>query len=370
LFINSITFYNFRNLTNQSISLFPTVNFIIGLNGHGKTNIVEAIYCLSRGKSFRTSRTTELVQESSNEASVFAKVIRKDTNLTLGFAIKDKSRQFFIDHENKSSVRELLGKLISVSFTPSDIALIKGAPSERRAFIDKHIMDSKGSFIETIMTYQRALKHKALILRQGRCRPQELSPWNTILSESGALILRERESFLNRLKPLAEKYYQRFTNETTSLDLTLHGGGANKEELYNSEKFMNILEQNAQKEISNKTATIGPHRQDILFNIDDKNSRAYSSQGESRSLVLALKLGALEMIEEDIGESPVVLLDDVDSELDVHRRDALLEMIFSKERQVLVTATHVRNNELKEYGKYSIFEVSRGTIKEKKDLSC
>ena len=363
--INSLTIYNFRNLLHQSIQLFPEVNFLVGQNGHGKTNFIEAIYCLSRGKSFRTSKLKEIVNKENEEASVFAKIISADISTTIGLSIKNGEKQYYLNHENVKSIRDILGKIVCITFTPNDLALVKGGPSERRSFIDKHVMDSRSSFVEPILTYQRALKHKNLLLKNNIRSENELLPWNRIMAEAGYEIYNERRNFIQQLEPKVEKYYRRFSNESTEIKLSLSETRHATENYKSHEEMFEALNKLASNEIKLRSTIAGPHRQELSINIDNKNSRMFSSQGEARSMVLALKLSALEIIEENINESPITLLDDVDSELDAHRREALMEMIFSKGRQVIVTATHIRANELDQIGKYAVFDVSNGSIREK-----
>ena len=360
--IQSVSTYNFRNLEDQNTSLHQGVNFIIGQNGQGKTNFIEAISLLSRGRSFRTSKSKELIKSGKKEASVFANINNDSQVFNLGLSIKNKEREYFLNQDRLPSLKEFISRLLLISFSPDDLSLIKGAPQERRNFLDKHILDIKPSYIEHVFSYQRALKNKANLLNSAATvTARDLSPWNQILSEAAVNIIKERKNIIYDLIPRLTHYYRIFSNEDSSITFNI----TNKYFSYSDtdrDLYYQTLNNMSEKEIIYKSCLAGVHKDEIEINLNNKNSRFYASQGETRSLVLALKIAVLDEIEEKRQQVPVLLLDDVDSELDLSRRQALGDIIFAKERQIIITGTQLPHFEKKTGSKYFVFNVNKGQI--------
>jgi len=330
--------YQYRNLADTKASFSPHVNFIFGRNGQGKTNLVEAIALLSAARSFRTQSMAEVVRWGEQSASVFAALSGKLGDEEVGLAIEAGQRRAFLNGSPVRSMAEFVGRLVSVSFSPTDLAIIKGAPQGRRRFVDRHLIDLEPRLMGEVLEYSRALRNKAALLKQGQAGPGELEPWNALLARSGAAIIAARRRLLAMLEAKSEPLYRTIAAGEGSVQLTLEtnveeGAGESVEGLYSQ------LMRAAPREAKRRAPLIGPHRDDVRIDLSGHDSRAFASQGQSRSLVLALKLATIELIEEHRGESPVVLLDDVDSELDQTRSNALFELVYSAPRQVFVTGT-------------------------------
>jgi DNA replication and repair protein RecF len=360
--ITDLSTYNYRNLEDQNISLHSGVNFLIGKNGQGKTNFIEAISLLSRGRSFKTSKSRELVKSGTKETSVFANVKNAELEFNIGIAIKQGEKEYYFNQDKLPSLKDFIGRLIAISFSPDDLNLIKGGPLERRNFLDKHILDIKPSYIDHVFSYQRALKNKSNILKNNfSAGKNDLMPWNQILSESGSHIMKERLLLLEKILPRVAHYYRIFSNEDSEVKISIKNGSFSYDN-YTAENLMQAFQNNIERELTQKNCIIGIHKDDIEVTLNGKNARFYASQGETRSLVLAMKISVLDEIENTREMLPLLLLDDVDSELDSSRRQALADIIFSKERQIIITGTQLPHFEQQKSSNFFIFDVSHGVV--------
>lgn len=366
MLIKSLRTYNFRNLNDSKVEFSPGINIIIGPNGQGKTNLVEAVSLLSHARSFRTSDSKELIRRDSNEASVFG-LIKTSINSPvefnqageqvneqineLGVALESGRRTTFKNGEKLDSLEEFIGNFICVSFSPSDLEIVKGAPALRRRFLDKHCVDYKRSVLHQLVKYQSALKHKQSLLSNEKDKfsfqsiESQIRVWNRILADSAEKISAVRYEFVDRLQEKVKKIYSEiaddsaFKSETTELlSLKLE---SDIEPGWDSETIFDCFEKQIEREILARRVRFGPHRDDLAIILSDLDARAFASQGQTRSIVIALKLGVLELIRDIIGESPVILLDDVDSELDAQRLSRLYQVVLRAHQQVIISATEI-----------------------------
>lgn len=363
MYIESLATYNYRNLSDQNIVLHPGVNFVIGKNGQGKTNFIEAISLLSRGRSFRTSKQKELIKSEQKESSVFANIVNDGQTFNLGIALKAKEKEYYFNQDKQASLKDFISKLISISFTPDDLTLIKEGPQERRNFLDKHILDIRPSYIDAVFSYQRALKNKNNILKNNSfINKNEIIPWNQILAQAAVQMMKERSYFVRDLGPKVSEYYNIFASQESNVTLQIKNTYLNYKDI-NQEDILKAFEENIEREISQRSCLIGVHKDELEVNLNGKHSRFYASQGETRSLVLALKISVLDQIENTRKINPVLLLDDVDSELDSSRKQALADIIFAKERQIIITGTQLPHFEQQKSGNFFVFNVSEGNIR-------
>lgn len=372
MLLKDLTFFNFRNLADQKIELVSGINFLCGKNGQGKTNVAEAISILSHTKSFRTQHSEELIRWGADQCSVFGTAQRQvGSNIDefkLGVAIERKKRSLFLDEQRVASAAEYVGQLKVVSFSPSDLSLVKGAPQGRRSFVDKHMLYYEPRVFESLVAYQRALKSKRAIIvevyekRVDRAEiARNIAPWNQILAEEAASIVSARKRFVSEIQRRAREIYSKFGAEDLAIryestfDKSL-GVEITKERIF--ELYQALLE----KEIMRGGTFLGPHRDDVALELSGQDARAFASQGQTRSLVLAIKLALRHLIFEQSAEFPVVVLDDVDSELDETRRAALFEVIFAHGTQVVITGTEVKAA-LGVVPNLTKFEVENGVVR-------
>ena len=359
--LSSLRLYNFRNFTEEQIQFAPQVNFVVGRNGQGKTNLIEAVNVLSLARSFRTSTVTDLVRWGEKEASAFAQIHQRDGDLELGIAIKGKTKTAYVNGNKVAALGDYVGKLMCVSFSPDDLELVKGGPKERRNFIDRHLIDVRPGLMSQMLQYHRALKHKNQLLRERVEDLAQYEPWNRIMAESGLKIIEAREAFIGILENAAQPLHAEFTSGDGVLGLR-HHSSATFTEAGSIEAIVAALQDRLPAELAVKRSLSGPHRDDLLIKLHDHPARAFASQGQSRSIVLALKLAAIAVLEKERGESPVVLLDDVDSELDRGRGEAFFQMILGGDRQVLITGTELRDSLGETAQQAKIVEICSGKI--------
>lgn len=340
MYISKIKVYNFRNLTDQSVSLRDGPVYITGLNGNGKTNLVEALYLLSGSRSFRTSSQSELIRWGQKEGSVFGTVVRKEGTDEVGVSFVPGQRSAFKNGNKLASVGELVGCCGVVAFSPSDLSLVKGSPAGRRKFLDRHMVDLSPSFLNTLVAYQRALASKSALLKNSSVDPQQLRPWNELLTEYGGKIVDNRVKFLNLLLDRAACFLKEFAEGDGTLNLELESELVSRAGGVSNEQILSQFERVAPREIALRSTLFGAHRDDFSITIGKGvDARAFASQGQTRSIVLALTLGVIELLEDKLGESPIVVLDDVDSELDAPRAKRLFSALGRKNRQIFITGT-------------------------------
>ncbi len=363
MFVSEIRTFKFRNLADQVVPLKPGVVFVTGLNGNGKTNFIEALYLLSGSRSFRTNSYSELVARAELSCSVFGVVQYADGSEEVGLALSPGSREAFVNRESVGSVSALVGKLLVVAFSPADLSLVKGAPSGRRKFLDRHMVDLQPAYLKLLVGYQRALMSKNAVLKEPYVTYKQLIPWNELLCEYGGKIVDNRRKFLDSLVNKSNPLHASYAPSDGQLALALESDFLQKDEL-SLDYIREQLEKASGREIAMRSSLVGTQRDDVAITLAGVDCRAYASQGQTRSVVLSLKCGVVELLEEVRGDSPVVLLDDVDSELDAQRSDRLFSMLTEKKRQLIVTGTGEPPLQLKSARDLQVLRVERGVVAE------
>jgi len=339
--------YQFRNLEDQTIHFEDGVNVIIGNNGQGKTNVLEAISILSSVRSFRSSKLAEAIRWNQSEASIFG-TIKSDSEIktSLGVALDKKTKKAYINDAQVKSAEDFIGTLVCVTFTPDDLELVKGGPSERRRFLDKALAFLDRKIIRALSSYNAALRSKNVLLRNSFGQPrdvlfEQLDSWNKVMAKHGAQIEAARRVLAKNLSDKAAKLYSSFSPESESFELSLKSAGIKKE--VSEYLLLEEITEAREREVAQGRSLVGPHRDDLLISLSGIDSRAFASQGQTRSIVLAIKLALIEEIQNVRHEAPIILLDDVDSELDESRRRSFFEAIMSHGRQVIITATNAKD---------------------------
>jgi DNA replication and repair protein RecF len=362
LFVSNVKVYKFRNLADQSVELGSGPVFVTGPNGNGKTNFVEAIYLLSGSRSFRTNTSSELPHWGSQECSIFGTVTHKSGTETLGLIYTPGERKALLNGTPLESIAELLGRLRVIAFSPADLSLVKGSPSGRRKFLDRHMVDLQPSYLKILMSYQRALASKSALLKGSNVSYQQLLPWNELLVEYGGKIVENRLNFIKGLNEKAAIFHTKYAPTDGALGINLESDFLQKDGTVSFETIAQTLHNASQREIAMRSTLVGVHRDDINISLGGVDSRAYASQGQTRSVVLSLKLGVIDLLEESLGESPVVLLDDVDSELDALRSEKLFAALLEKPRQLIVTGTGNPPSQLADSRELQMLRVTTGSI--------
>lgn len=332
MLINSLEIKNFRNISHIDFKPDAEVNIIYGENAQGKTNILEAIWLFSGLKSFRGAKDAELLRFGTEKA--FLKCGFEDSSRSHKAELTvHKRRAAKLNGVSLTSPAELMGKFSAVVFAPSFMSLIKDGPSERRKFIDAAVCQLKPNYAPVLAEYTRLVKQRNALLKEIKNGEGDISLLDVIdesISVSGEKVLKERTAYLELLSPAVSEIYDGLSSgkEKISLEYQKKDGGSGK-------SISEILKENRRFDIINLSTSAGPHRDDIDIKINGISARSYGSQGQQRSCAVALKLGEAAVTENEKKEKPVILLDDVMSELDTMRQDYILNHI--KERQVFIT---------------------------------
>lgn len=338
------------------------MNFIVGANGQGKTNLVEAIHFLSLARSFRTSNIKDLILWGERSCSVFGTLVGEGYDIELGVSIENGRKRTFLNKDAVSAVTDFIGKMVCVGFSPTDMALVKGAPNERRRLMDRHMAELNPAFMRVLVDYSRAIKNKNALLKLGGVKNEEIESWNQILSAQIVIIEAQRRQFIELLEHSAQKFHHQFADADGDLTLTLKSSVCLEEENLNETFILDRLNSMVEREKIMKACLVGPHRDDLIFKLAGKDARSFSSQGQARSIVLSLKLGVIELLEKTRGESPIILLDDVESELDSKRSGSFFEIILDQGRQVFITGTELREERIARHPDSAVWYIDNGVV--------
>ncbi|GGA70508.1 DNA replication/repair protein RecF [Ornithinibacillus halotolerans] len=366
--IEELTLTNYRNYQKMDISFDNKVNVIIGENAQGKTNLMEAIYLLAFTKSHRTSKEKELIRWDKDYAKIEGRIKKRNQSIPLEIIISAKGKKAKLNHLEQKRLSDYIGNLNVVMFAPEDLTLVKGPPQTRRRFIDMELGQIQPRYIYHLGQFQKVLKQRNHLLKQmQKNRNTDRTMLHVLteqLVEHAGTLLERRFIFLDLLRKWAKSIHYGISHELETLEIEYQSTievleTASKEKIESSylEKFTQIIE----KEIERGTTLIGPHRDDIIFYVNGKNVQTYGSQGQQRTTALSLKLAEIDLIQSEVGEYPILLLDDVLSELDDFRQSHLLNTIQGKV-QTFVSTTSVDGIHHETLQKADIFKVQNGTF--------
>lgn len=350
MFVNNIHLQYYRNYTQLKLDSFGPVNLLIGQNAQGKTNLVEAIYVLALTKSHRTAKDKELISFGGSSTYLCSSVSKKYGDVKLELAVSSQGKKAKINGLEQRKLSDFIGSLNVVMFAPEDLEIVKGTPGVRRRFLDMEIGQVAPSYLYHLQQYQKVLVQRNNLLKQAWGKDVAsvqlmLDVWNEQLVEHGVKIVKKRKQFIKKLQKWAEAIHQGITRGDEELKLSYvpsFGELEEEDETVLFDRFMLKLSQMRDQEIRRGMTLTGPHRDDLAFAINDKEVHTYGSQGQQRTTALSLKLAEIELIHEEIGEYPVLLLDDVLSELDSYRQAQLIETFQSKV-QTFITATGIES---------------------------
>ena len=352
MWIKDIKIKNFRNYENEKIELNKNINIFYGQNAQGKTNIIESIYLCSIGKSFRTNKEKELIKFDKENCSVEIDFEKSDRDGNVYINIGDK-KNVLVNKIKIKKLSELLGNINVVIFTPDDINILKGGPQEKRKFLNVMISQLRPNYTNIYSLYQKTLDERNTILKNKENENNNLLDiYDEKLAEYGYEIYKYRKEFIEKIKEKIGKIHNNITENKENIKIEYNSNCSNKEE------FIRLLKERRKLDYIKGFTTKGAHRDDFLIYINNLPVDIYGSQGQNRTAVLSLKLSELQVIYDEIGENPILLLDDFMSELDEKRRKSFLENI--ENTQVIITSTDKIDLDFKEV-KY--FNVQNGNIK-------
>lgn len=368
MFCNQVEVKNFRNISEARVSFTDGVNILLGSNAQGKTNLLEAVYIASSGKSFRAQRDAELISFGSDFASLKIEFtdVRKQ-KLEIQYAGGRRSKILLNDNKI-TRLSDLAGRFRCVLFCPEHLSLIKGAPAVRRDFLDIAISQLRPMYIVSLGKYEKILKQRNSLLKNAledrAAFQQTIAYWSEALAHEAAILSKFRASYAVQVQNFMQECFadmSKVTGAKGELPTLLYCGSAQLESYEDmnttKEKYWKLLSENLEREIYAGTTLYGVHKDDLEIFLGGKSARQYASQGQQRSLALALKLAEGEIVKKESGEFPVFLLDDVLSELDFGRREYLVDEI--KDKQVIMTTCEIRDES---YQNANIIKVSSGSF--------
>lgn len=350
--INRLRLKNFRNYENLDISFHPKVNIFLGNNAQGKTNLLEALYITSLGKSFRTGRDWEMIRFDTPFFRVEVDAIKDGDPLSIDMAVAQDKKGIKIDGLKATKTSELLEHIYTVIFSPEDLKIVKDEPEKRRRFIDREISQLRPSYYQNLASYKKALVQRNALLKDCNLNEKNLDVWDESLAYYGHRIIEEREKFIAKLDTISRQLHNDITE-----------GKENLEVIYEkdcSECLLEALNKSHRRDRMRGTTCVGPHRDDLKISINGVDIRPYGSQGQQRTAALSLKLSELQLIKEETGEEGILLLDDVLSELDAQRQEFLIKSLGTV--QLFITATELSKEVRNSLPGGNLYIVSSGSV--------
>jgi len=366
MYIKNLVLKNFRNYNFIDINFNKNLNIFIGDNGQGKTNVLESIFLSSFGQSFRTRKDKDLINFKSDATYVKLEIEKENFDVEIEIKIKDNlKKEIKVNGNNLFKRSDLFGNFNVVIFSPEDLKLIKEGPSERRKFIDREISNIKKSYCNNLIEYHRILNQRNSLLKSSRYKKSLIDTidiWNQKLTEVGTKIILEKKKFTDKLNYESNRLHLNFTENKENINIKYLSNIKINEFEYDKiyREFINRLEKNLKGDIEKGFTSVGPHRDDIDITINGREAKIFGSQGQQRTAALSIKLSQINIIYEEIGEYPVLLLDDVMSELDIKRQNDLIKYLINIQTIITLTDTgSIMKNYLK---KSKIFNVKEGNV--------
>lgn len=360
MWVNNISALGFRNLDITSSNLSPNINIIYGMNAQGKTSVLEAVYFCAFGRSLRAGSDKELINFDQKFAHVKVDVNRVNSSFYIDAHLERLGSKcvkgLSVNHLPIKHMKDVFGRLLVVMFSPEDLRLIKAGPYERRRFIDMEICQLSPIYYGDLKEYHRALKQRNALLKvlsKDKAMQDSLDVWDEQLAKYGQRVMKQRVKFIKKVNEIAKQIHLDITQNQENLDITYNPSVANLE------TYLENLVKQRKRDIAQATTTIGIHKDDINFSINGISARYFGSQGQQRTAALSVKLAEIELIKQSTNEMPVLLLDDVLSELDGGRQHFLLQQI--ENLQTLITCTGLEDILLK-MNDHKILKMENGTI--------
>lgn len=368
MFLEKLTLTNYRNYQTLDLFFDHKVNVVIGENAQGKTNLMESIYVLALTRSHRTPRDRELIKWDEEYAKIKGSTWKRNRSFPLEIIISKKGKKAKLNHLEQKRLSDYIGALNVVMFAPEDLNLVKGSPQERRRFIDMEIGQIQPSYVYHSVHYHRLLKQRNALLKELQKSPGSDRTMLKVLTDQmiqhGSEIVIRRYEFLQLLRKWARPIHEGISRGLEDLNIT-YDSSTNVSEDSELSKIVNVYQDHFKdietKEVERGTTLIGPHRDDLNFFVNGKDVQTYGSQGQQRTTALSLKLAEIELIFNEVGEYPILLLDDVLSELDDYRQSHLLSTIQDKV-QTFVSTTSVDGIDHEILNRADLFHVQKGCV--------
>ena len=337
--IKNLTLKNFRNYADENFEFTEGLNVLYGKNAQGKTNCAEAVFYLCTGVSPRARREKQLIMHGKQRADISATACGRYGDVNIAATIFENGREIRINGNRIARNADLLGNIFSIFFSPSELRLIQDGPDERRRFLNISISQLSKPYYTALLRYNKILEQRNNLLkdRDTGLIYDTLPVWDEQLAKYAAIVVRHRADYIARLAPVAEEEHYRLTDRAEKLVVRPEKRyDGDDEEL--KEQLFEELQRNYERDVRLGYTSIGPHRDDLDFLINGQDAKNFASQGQTRTAALSVKLAEMEIFKQLSGEYPVLILDDVMSELDLPRRKKLVER--AQGMQTILTCTH------------------------------
>ncbi len=361
MYINSLELSHYRNYENLSIAFDKGTTILYGDNAQGKTNILEAVYISGTTKSHRATKDKDMIQFGQDEAHIRLKLTKHDVGHRIDMHLrKNKSKGVAVDGQSIKRSGELFGIIHMIFFSPEDLAIVKNGPAERRRFMNLELCQLNKLYYYNYVNYNKALNQRNTLLKQIYMNPKlidTLDMWDEYLMEYGKCLVEERAIFIEELNDIVKEIHTHLTGNKENIRIGYEKNVSVKE-------YGLMMKSKREMDLKYQSTQVGPHRDDICFYINDIDVRKYGSQGQQRTAALSLKLAEIELVKKIIHDSPVLLLDDVMSELDSNRKHYLLDSI--RDIQTIITCTGYDDFIKSRLMVNKIYKVTEGKVAEMK----
>lgn len=374
--IKSLKLLYFRNYLSTNIEVHPSLNVLVGNNANGKTNIIESIFCLALGKSYRTKSDSECIMFGETATAMSCIVNKNDRELDIMLGINNKGKSAKIAGIKKTKLTDFVGELNVVLFSPEDLQIVKGSPALRREFMNREFYQLSRIYHKYYLMYQHLLKQRNSYLKDMRKNPKDemslayLETLTSQLAKVALYITKERVSFVQDISKLTYKNMLNISNGQETLKIKYKSSVLDalniaeiNDESFTEENLTKVMMKKSFDDIMRGSTKIGPQHDDLEFYINDLDAKMYASQGQQRSIVLSLKLAEINYLKEKTGTYPVLLLDDVLSELDKNRQLKLLDAI-NENVQTFITTPSISDIKEDLLKKAKVFKIEDGNISE------
>jgi DNA replication and repair protein RecF len=355
----SLEVKNYRNISSAEFRPSQGINILWGDNAQGKSNFLEIIYLIGTLKSFRGGKNENFIGISEKQAFITASIGSRDVTHSLNLSLFSTTKKILINGKGVRNYKEFFSYLRPVIFSPEEVLVIKGLPSLRRALLDRAIFQSDPVYLEKVRAYDHCLKQRNRALNEKKSS-QELAPWTENLSYKGAVLRHARFIYLQRVLPAFRETYRNISNSREVADIHYPAGGEQLEHLQSV--LRSELASVQGREMAQGQTLAGPHLDDIEFNLNGRNIKNYGSQGQQRSCMLAFKTAQVDDLEKCTGETPILLLDDLNSELDRARQDFYFNFLKKRAGQAFITTTDPQPFVTQPLENATFFKVVNGRI--------
>ncbi|MDD3167866.1 MAG: DNA replication/repair protein RecF [Eubacteriales bacterium] len=361
MYLEKVELHHFRNYKEETVHFHKKVNIITGKNAQGKTNLLESLYIMSLGKSFRTNKDTEMIGFDQEFCRVKSTSLKEGRELEIEITIGSEGKKLKINGIKTSKTIDLLENVYMVVFSPEDLKIVKEEPEKRRKFIDRELCQLKPVYYRNLGRYKKILQQRNSLLKQQEGTADMIAVWDEGLAEYGAKLIQERKRFIEKLNRISKEISRNITNGKEELELSYEANISVKE-TYEEQKehLIKTLSKNLKNDMLRRSTSAGPHKDDFKISAGGIDIRHFGSQGQQRTAALSLKLAEIKLIKEETKVSPILLLDDVLSELDAERQNYLINSL--EEVQLFITTTELSEELKKQLPQGDLFFVENGRV--------